>query len=495
MRRAIVILGLAVFLAISGLWPTSDARAESPTRPNMVVIFIDDLGYGELGCQGNPEIPTPHIDSIASAGVRFTDGYVTAPYCSASRAGIMTGRYQTRFGHEFNPVGHFNEDPDAGLPLSERTLADYLGQAGYATGLVGKWHLGGHAKFHPLRRGFDEFFGFLHEGHFFVPPPYEGATTMLRRRALPGGGEGRWMSEDGRTVLTTHMRHKEPAYDANNPILRDGQPVNEPDYFTDAIARESVAYIERNKERPFLLFTSFNAVHSPLQATDKYMDRFSHIDDIQRRIFAAMLSAADDAVGEILETLRKHDLEEQTLVFFISDNGGPTRELTSSNAPLRGGKGDLYEGGVRVPFLAQWPGTLPAGKEFTSPVVSLDVMATALAVSGLEASKLPGRGDQPLDGVNLLPYLTGEVDEPPHPTLFWRMGQKRALRQGDWKIVRPGPASDGTAKAHDGWELYDLANDIAESRDLGSERPEVLRELIDAWQSLNQEMVEPVWQR
>ncbi|MEC9095308.1 MAG: sulfatase-like hydrolase/transferase, partial [Planctomycetota bacterium] len=201
-------------------------------QPNIILLLADDLGYSELGVQESHtgDIPTPHIDSIAHAGVRFTDGYVTAAYCSASRAGMMTGRYQTRFGYEFNPTGHRNENPDFGLPASQKTIADQLQLAGYTTSLIGKWHLGGTAAYHPFRRGFDEFFGFMHEGHYFVPAPYKGVTTMLRRKALPGNLSGRWFSKNEKLVYTDHMGYNEPDYDADNPILRGGQPVQEHEY-------------------------------------------------------------------------------------------------------------------------------------------------------------------------------------------------------------------------------------------------------------------------
>ena len=415
-------LSLFVLFILSAVSPCSaqrEAAIPDGRRPNIVLLFADDLGYGELGCQGNPQIPTPHIDSIANAGIRFTDGYVTAAYCSASRAGLMTGRYQTRFGYEFNPIGQHNEDPRAGLPASEVTLAQHLHDAVYTTALFGKWHLGGHASFRPLRRGFNEFFGFMHEGHFFVPPPYRQATTMLRRKTLPDGSKGtrsgnnRWISEDGRLIYTTHMGRNEPAYDANNPILRGGQPVEESAYLTDALTREAVDFIERSRDRPFFLYLAYNAVHSPLQGADAYMKRFSHIEDVHRRIFAAMLANLDDSVGKVLQALRTCGLEENTLVFFVSDNGGPTRELTSSNLPLRGGKGDVFEGGIRVPFMVKWPRALPAGKTDRRPVISLDIYATSAAVA-----KAPLPDWRNIDGVNLIPFLTGLETGDPHDVLF-----------------------------------------------------------------------------
>jgi len=473
-------VSLVLLICFAASWSAAAADQPRPARPNIVLLFADDLGYGELGCQGNPQIPTPHIDSIAASGVRFTSGYVTASYCSPSRAGLLTGRYQTRFGYEMNLIGAANENPNLGLPKSEVTIARHLHDAGYTTALVGKWHQGGTAAYHPLRRGFDEFFGFLHEGHFFVPPPYHGVTTMLRRRTLPDGGEGRWT--DGKLIYSTHMRYDEPPYDANNPILRGGQPVEEPAYLTDALTREAVDFIDRHKRKPFFLYVAYNAVHSPLQGADAYMERFKGIEDVHRRIFAAMLSNMDDSVGEILKKLRDERLEENTLVFFISDNGGPTRELTSSNLPLRGGKGDVYEGGIRVPFLAQWKGTLPAAKVYDHPVISLDVYATAAAVAD---APIPER--RSIDGVNLLPYLTDQRDERPHDVLFWRMIKRTAVRVGDWKLVRnPKRGSDGD------WRLYNLAKDISETDDLADSHPEKLQELKSVWERLDGEMVEQI---
>ena len=464
---------------LSALTAVSASAAE---QPNIVILFADDLGYGELSCQGNPEIPTPHIDSIAAGGVRFTSGYVAGPNCSPSRAGLLTGRTPTRFGYEFNPTGARNEEPGFGLPPDEITIAETLHDAGYTTGLIGKWHQGGGAKYHPFRHGFDEFFGFTHEGHYFVPPPYKGVTTMLRRKTLPGGGKGRWIGKKG-LIYGTHMGNDEPDYDANNPIVRGGQPVVETEFLTDAFTREAVDFIDRHDDKPFFLYLAYNAVHSPLQGADAYMKKFAHIEDIHRRIFAAMLANMDDSVGAVMEQLRKSGLEENTLVFFLSDNGGPTRELTSSNAPLRGEKGQMYEGAIRVPFMVQWKGKLPSGSVYGNPVSSMDIFATASEVAGAKMSKQ-------VEGVSLLPFITGKNKSRPHETLFWRQGGKTALRHGDWKLVRMGRRLNfGQAQ----WELYDLSKDISEATNLAETNPERVTQLRAIWEKMNSEMVDPLF--
>lgn len=470
-------------LAVLPLVALGASLSADDGRPNIIVFFADDLGYGELGCQGNPEIPTPYIDSIAESGVRFTAGYVAGPNCSPSRAGLLTGRTPTRFGYEFNPIGARNEDPEIGLPIKEVTIAETLQDAGYTTGLIGKWHQGGGAAYHPFRHGFDEFFGFTHEGHYFVPPPWKGVTTMLRRKSLPDGSKGRWVGEKGLSY-STHMKSNEPDYDANNPIVRGGQPVVETEYLTDAFTREAVDFIDRHDDKPFFLYLAYNAVHSPLQGADKYMKKFAHIEDVHRRIFAAMLANMDDSVGAVMSQLRKSGLEENTLVFFLSDNGGPTRELTSSNLPLRGEKGQMYEGAIRVPYMVQWKGKIPAGKVYHQPVSSFDIYATAVANSA--GVTVP----EQVEGVDLVPFLTGEDRGRPHETLFWRQGGKAAMRHGDWKIVRMGKRLQaGRAK----WELYDLSKDISEQTNLADAQPEILSELIARWNEMNSEMADPLF--
>jgi len=425
------------FLKSAALWACSPALA-APARPNIIFIAADDLGYAELGVQGCRDVPTPNIDSIATNGVRFTDGYVSCPVCSPTRAGWLMGRYQQRFGHEFNPGPAQQADPNFGLPLSEVTLANQLKAAGYVTGIVGKWHLGYRPEFHPQKRGFDEFFGFLGGAH-----PY-----------LPTAGA--------------------------DPILRGTEPVEEREYLTDAFAREALAFIERHRQRPFFLYLSFNAVHAPLQATEKYLARFPKIQDQRRRTFAAMLSAMDDAVGRVLERLRQHKLEDNTLIVFISDNGGPTNNTSSRNDPLRGYKGQVLEGGIRVPFLMQWKARLPKGLVYREPVIALDIFPTVVAAAG---ASLPAN---PLDGVNLLPYLTGQSKGAPHQALYWRFGPQAAIRKGPWKMVR---LADGQP------QLYNLAEDIGESRDLASAQSAKLKELLEDWEAWNRQLAPPRWQQ
>ena len=468
--RQLLTAGIAA-LTLAGVSATAEQR------PNVIFIVVDDLGYGELGCYGGKDIPTPHLDSLAASGARFTSGYVTAPFCAASRAALMTGRYQTRFGFEFNPIGAKNAAPGIGLPVAEKTVADRLRDAGYTTGLVGKWHLGGTEPFHPQRRGFDEFFGFLHEGHYYVTPPWQGVTTWLRRKKLPDGGQGRWTSPDGRTVWSTHLGSNEPEYDTGNPLLRSSQSVDEKANLTDAFTREACDFIGRHRSQPFFLYLAYNAVHSPMQGTDEYMKKFSHIEDIQRRIFAAMLAHLDDSVGQVLAELRESGVEENTLVVFLGDNGGPTEELTSSNAPLRGGKGDLWDGGIRVPFIVSWKNHITAGRIVDASVASMDATATALEVADA------GPGQKRLDGINLMPLLTGKMTEVPERTLYWRVGQKNALRSGNWKLIRDGKE----------WQLYDLAQDIGETTNLAAKEPARVQQLSSLWDKWNAEQIEPLW--
>jgi arylsulfatase A-like enzyme len=428
--------GLSIFSGCASAGQKSKAKGK---RPNVVVIISDDMGYADIGCQGCKDIATPNIDSIALKGIRFTNGYVSCPVCSPTRAGLATGRYQQRFGHEYNtgpPPGGLREH--VGLPLTEVTIADVLKSAGYVTGAVGKWHLGMAPHFHPFKRGYDEFFGFLHGGHSYIDP---GLGTF-------------------------------------NPVLRGTEPVDEKEYLTDAFSREAVAFVERHHKERFFLYLAYNAVHTPMQAPQRYKDSFKNITEQKRRIYAGMLTAMDEGIGKLLGKLRELDLEKDTLLFFINDNGGPTPANGSLNTPLRATKGTMYEGGIRVPFMVQWPGHLKAGSTYDKPVISLDILPTAAAAVGAD---LPS--GRKLDGVNLLPYLTGEKKQLPHESLFWRSGKNHAVRKGDWKLVKMGTETG----------LFDLASDIGEKKDLKAEKPEVLKDMEKTYERWNSQMVEPAW--
>jgi arylsulfatase A-like enzyme len=443
MRFVPVSIVASLLLASSFGW-----AAERP-RPNILVIVADDMGYADAGFQGCTDIPTPKLDALAASGVRFTNGYVSGPYCSPTRAGLATGRYQTRFGHEFNPGG------GAGLTLSETTMADRLKAAGYATGAVGKWHLGTLDKFHPQKRGFAEFFGFL------------------------GGAHAYFAEKD-------------------LDILRSTASTAEKEYLTDAFAREAVAFIDAHKREPFFLYLAFNAVHTPMQATVDRVERFAKITDKTRRTYAAMVVAMDEAVGRVMDALRSAGLEDHTLIFFISDNGGPTMPGTtingSKNDPLRGSKRTTLEGGIRVPFVIAWQGKLPAGKVYHQPAIQLDFLPTAAAAAGIEVQP-----EWKLDGVNLLPYLLDEKAGPPHKTLYWRFGEQMAIRRGDWKLVRydlhveQSAAAGLKGNAVSPARLYNLANDVSEQHDLADREPAKLKELQAAWDAWNAELAPPSW--
>ena len=410
-------------------------------KPNVIVIVADDLGYADLSCQGSKDVLTPNIDSIAKAGIRFTSGYVSCPVCSPTRAGLMTGRYQQRFGHEFNPG-----PPDVaafkpfGLPLDEVMLPQRMKQAGYITGMVGKWHLGYSNQFLPPNRGFDEFFGF------------------------PGGSHS-YLDWDDKKV---------------NPLMRGKEVLHGKDFLTDTFAQEAAAFIDRHQKESFFLYMPFNAVHTPMEVLEKYRERFPAVKDKKRRTYLAMLSALDDGVGTILKKVRNCGLEENTLIFFLSDNGGPTSKNTSRNDPLRGFKSQVWEGGIRVPFMVQWKGHLPAGKIDDRPVISLDVHATAVAVAG---GTFPD--EKKLDGVNLIPYLTGETKHAPHDFLFWRYGNQWAIRSGDWKLTHFSKET--------GAQLFNLAKDIGENDDVAKNNPDIVKKLQSAWARWNSQLVQPLW--
>ena len=443
-----------ILIALATVLTTLAALAAGTNKPNILLIVADDLGYGELSIQGNPQIPTPNIDSLAHNGVRFTSGYVSGPYCSPTRAGLQTGRYQERFGHEFNPGPAEASSPHFGLSLDEKTIGDRLHAAGYVNGWFGKSHLGYLPQYHPLKRGYDEYYGFLGGAHDYL----------------------------------------DAAGDSHNPILRGTNRVDNIGYTTEEFGKEAVNFIQKHNDQPWFVYLAFNAVHAPLESTEKYLSRFPNIEERKRHTFAAMLSAMDDAVGSVLAKVHDLGQDENTLIFFISDNGGPTAQTTSGNGPLRGFKAQTWEGGIRIPYIVQWKGHLPVAQVDARPVIQLDILPTALAAAGEEI-----KPEWKLDGVNLLPYLTGEQTGPPHDALYWRFGTQLAIRKGDWKLVKaPGIAAGlgqlVTGKAAtEGAELFNLNEDIGEKNNLAAANPDKVKELAATWNAWNAELVEPKW--
>ena len=426
--------------------------------PNLIVIMTDDQGYRDVGFNGSTEIPTPNIDSIATNGVKFTDGYVSFPVCGPSRAGFITGRYQDRFGFTTNPT----QDPSnetAGLPLSEATMADVLKDVGYRSAIIGKWHLGTHPKFHPLNRGFDYFYGFLSGGHNYMPEMLniEDMSEVTKR--------WQWYSTK---ILENHTR------------------VELKKYLTEALTDSAIDFIEEHKQKndsPFMLFLSYNAPHTPYQATKKYLDRFPHIENWGRKRYCAMISAVDDGVGRVLKKLEEENIKDNTIIFFLSDNGGPVKHA-ANNFPLRGAKGDLYEGGTRVPFAMQWPDKIPGGIVYSNPIISLDIMATITEISGAKIDP-----EKTLDGVNLIPFLIGDKKGNPHEYLFWRKWEQKAMavRHGDKKIVAP-------KQWHKlGCEMYSLGEDLKEANNIILEESPYSDRLIELWKSWDAEMKDRVF--
>ncbi len=433
---------ILIFIVLVAVFSVTSCKKRG-RKPNIILFFSDDAGYADFGFQGNSKYHTPNLDKLASEGVKFTDGYVTASVCSPSRAGLMTGRYPQRFGHYTNLPGKPDPNvPDSirGLPLNQITMAELLRQNGYATGIIGKWHLGTEPHFLPYNRGFDEFFG------------------------IPGGGSQYFYPKSLKSLACNYK-----------DITKEPLP-----YLTDAFGNEAVGFIERHKDEPFFLYLSFNAPHTPLQAPDSLIDLFDA--DFRtgvRKKNAAMTTSLDKNIGKVLRKLDELVLTENTLIVFANDNGGAMPYNASLNDPLRGTKGTFLEGGIRVPFLMKWPKHIDSGTVYNYPVSTLDLLPTFVAVAG---GDLPDDRDYP--GVNLIPYLTGNNKERPHEVLFWRNVYRKAVRKGDWKLVITPYGKR--------W-LFNLSNDIGETTDLFQEHPEIATDLLSELKQWEAKNIEPIW--
>ncbi len=448
MKKKVIIL--SVLLAFLFQW---NGNSQNAQKPNIIVIIADDLGYADVGFNGCKDIPTPNIDRIASNGVKFTNGYVTFSVCGPSRAGLLTGRYPQRFGYERNPQ-YRPQDPNMGLPKTESTLAETLKKVGYTSGIIGKWHQGADISNHPLNRGFDEFFGHLGGGHAYFP-------ELL-------------------TIKDSYSVENNEGESYKTWILRNHEPIQTKKYLTDEFSDEAVQFVERHQKQPFFLYLAYNAPHSPLQATQEYLDRFPNITDKKRKTYAAMVSAVDDGVGKLLDQLEKLHLDKNTLVYFLSDNGGPEKDNSSDNGVLREGKSSIYEGGYRVPFAMQWKGTVSPGV-YENPVSSLDIFATIT-----ELSKAPIAKEKPLDGVNLIPFLTAKKKSLPHETIFLRKFDEKAyaVRYKDFKLVL-----DKTNIP----ELYNLKDDSGEQNDIAKQNPATLKKIEKIRIKWDSQLIEPIF--
>lgn len=406
--------------------------------PNIVVLVADDLGFADTGAYGGKDIPTPHLDALAKNGVKFTNGYTSGCVCSPARAGLLTGRYQQRFGFDANAEGGpapTDRGPRA-LDLAQTTFAQRMKALGYVTGIFGKWHQGDQPGYLPTDRGFDEFYGIY---------PYGLA-------ARPGG--------------------------KSVQFHRGIQPVDTPADAMEQFASEAAAFIDRHQRRPFFLYLPFTAVHGPFVGAEPWARKFDALVPANRRKYAADLAQMDDIVGRLMARLRERGLEENTLVFFFSDNGGPGG--AASNGPLRGTKWTVWEGGIRVPFLVQWKGRIPPGRVLAQPMIQLDLLPTAIAAAGGRIEP-----EWKLDGVNLLPLLEGKTTAAPHEALYWRFGVIWAVRQGDWKLIK-GHIDQPP-------RLYNLANDLGEQNDLAAAEPRRVQALQARWNAWNAGNEPPRW--
>lgn len=408
-----------------------NAQAE---KPNIIIILADDAGYADFSFMGSSDLESPNIDKLARTGVIFTDAHVSATVCSPSRAGLLTGRYQQRFGHECNIPPH-----DLGMDTSEVSIASAMKLQGYQTAVFGKWHLGEKAQYHPNQRGFDEFYGFLEGGRSYFP----------------------------------HVMNDRPG--DPHEIQHNGKHVEFTGYLTDVLGDKTVEYIETQKENPFFVYLSFNAVHTPMHATKEDLKRY---EGHARQNLAAMTWAMDRAIGKVVDKLKKENLYENTLIFFLSDNGG-AHNNQSSCLPLKGWKGNKFEGGHRVPFVMTWPKKLKAGSKYTGLTSALDIYATAYSVAGGKGN--PGNV---LDGTDLMPFVSENIESHPHKQLFWRKEGMAAVREGIWKLIRV----DGY-----GYRLYNLDEDLGETKDLQEKEIVQFQKMILALENWEKELMTPLW--
>jgi arylsulfatase A-like enzyme len=462
--------------------------------PNILLIVLDDLGKSEISCFGSTTVKTPNIDRIASEGIQFSDCYVTAPVCAPSRAGLLTGRYNERYGFETQPMeiypnnlpsywigkymmntGEFVLDAKPrfppewqiqkqGLLPTEINLAEFLKMRNYSTACIGKWHLGYSKNQIPNNCGFDYQYGFY--GAFSLYSEKRNDPDMVNYIQDSFSAKHQWKT--GRKETSAIRR--------NDKIIKERR------YLTDAIKEEAISYMAIHKKEPFFLYVAFNAVHVPFQAPRDYYEMYDSVQSENKRVYYAMVSALDDAIGEMMDKLKALGLEKNTLIYVISDNGGAAYTKATDNKPYKGGKLTMFEGGVNVPFLMKWKGILPEGKVYTNPVSSMDIFMTTAKLAECE---LPD--DRVYDGVDLMPYLKGSNEGIPHDRFYWKADHIHAMRLGNWKYLQ---------SIRDGWiELYNLKEDRYEQIDLHSIKQEELIKLQEMFDKWSKELIRPLWPR
>ncbi len=458
---------------------------------NIIIILVDDLGKNDISLYSDDGVKTPNINRLAEEGMVFTEAYSTSAVCNPSRAGLVTGRYPQRFGNELQIMGRYarskfelfvyknfvntkpmflrypwysppeDEIRKQGLPESEISLFEVMHSAGYRTACMGKWHLGYNEPFLPQNKCIDEFYGFYEAFSLYAP---------ARSREI--------VNYKHRIYQEKHIRRQK----RKGPcaIVHNGGVVKEKEYLTTRIAQESCRFIRQNEKDPFFLYVSFSAPHTPFQAPKSYYDRFPHVKDKNKRVYFAMIAALDDAVGEILNQVNESGIEENTLIFFTSDNGGATYTGATDNGDLKGGKITHFEGGLNVPFIMKWKGVITPGYQYHHPVSLLDIFTTSIA-----SCKIPPPQNIPLDGVDILPYLSVEKTKPPHEYLFWRTEFNKTVRNGKWKLI--------INTRDDLLMLYDLEADKQEKFNLKADYPAIVEHLLTKLAEWENGMKPPSW--
>jgi arylsulfatase A-like enzyme len=459
--------------------------------PNIIIILADDLGKNDISLYDPSGVITPNINRLAGEGAVFTEAYATSSVCNPSRAGLLTGRYQQRFGNERQIMSRYPQngfeffifknfvdtrplqliDPwcsppqeeirKQGLPESEISLFELMHAIGYRTGCTGKWHLGYYEPHLPQNKGIDEFYGFYEAFSLYAP---KGNKDIVNHKHRIFQNRRIW-----------RQKRKGPS-----AIVHNGQVIEEKGYLTERIAEEACRFIEENEGNPFFLYVPFNAPHTPFQAPKSYCDRFLDVKDENKRVYYAMIAALDDAVGEIMKQVKESGIEENTLIFFCSDNGGATYTGATENGDLKGGKMTYFEGGLNVPFILKWKGTVAPGHTYHEPVSLMDIFTTAVS-----SCHVPLPENVQIDGMDLIPYLSGEKNGSPHDYLFWRTGFSKALRNGNWKIV--------VNSRDDFLLLYDLAADKQEKYDLKAGQPEIVKQLLGRLAEWEDGLKPPLW--